>query len=545
MVNSSGEVEDGDEDLYGGPDVDSQLLQELHKKFIGIVSFNRVTNKRYAFVEFASHGEAYLAWQMAEGGIRIYSGGAKGLKINNRVLSVAWASGSRQYNNGADKAAGTAGAGASAAVIAKVAPTAQANVLLEAPDKECKTLFLGNVPPGASDQQLLGLMDQVTKALKIRPDEEAGGAEVRHPEGKQFAFLTFPSHEVTAEIMAARSVVGGMREQVPEWKDPSEEATSSAQTMVGAVELRIADRGLTLGWAKGKGADRRVPRDISNAGKSGKKAGFGDDHASDCWFCLASGNLRTHLVLSVAEHSYLAMPRGALHPLHCLVSSIQCVPSKSHLSTAATGEFKRYEGCLGSLYGQEGMALMSFERAIRTRGKDHMQQHFVPVPAALVEGAEEAFHAVIKGHNDRHRERGGEGEPLLFVEVSDEETRGVEELVLALPGGPFQEYFAFSLPSLVSVEDEKGNSGVDWVQKRFIYAHDTSSSSSPDPENNERREGYSWRFPMQLGTELAANILKEPNKAFWKDCVVSEEEEVALSASFKRKFDPLDFTVDH
>ena len=68
VVTSSGEVEDGDEDLYGGPDVDSILLQELHKKFIGIVSFNRVTNKRYAFVEFASHAEAYLAWQMSEKG---------------------------------------------------------------------------------------------------------------------------------------------------------------------------------------------------------------------------------------------------------------------------------------------------------------------------------------------------------------------------------------------------------------------------------------------------------------------------------------------
>lgn len=535
MVNSSGEVEEGDEDLYGGPDVDSQLLQELHKKFVGIVSFNRVTNKRYAFVEFASHAEAYLAWQMAESGSG--EGGAKGLKINGRILLVAWASGSRQYNNSTDTATTSSAASASAKAteMAQVVPIAQAAVLLEAPDKDCKTLFLGNVPPEASDKQLLGLMDQVTKALKIRPEEEAGGAEVRHPEGKQFAFLTFTSHEVTAEIMAARSTTNCQSENVPEWKDKSTDTTpSSTQTLVGAVKLCIADRDLTLGWAKGKGADRRP-----NASNGGKKTGATDDHTADCWFCLASGNLRTHLVLSVAEHCYMAMPRGALHPLHCLVSSIQCVPSKSHLSTAAIGEFKRYEECLDSLYRQDGMALMSFERAIRTRGKDHMQQHFVPVPAELVEGAEDAFHAVVKRHNDKHRERGGEGEPLRFVEVSDEETRGVEELVLALPGGPFQEYFAISLPSMVSIEDEKGNSGVDWIQKRFIYAHDRSST-----ESNEKREGYSWRFPMQLGTELAANILKEPSKAFWKDCVVAEEEEVTLSAGFKSKFDPLDFTGD-
>ena len=181
--------------LYGGPDVDSILLQELHKRFNGIVSFNRVTNKRYAFVEFASHAEAYLAWQMSEKGASP-TGGARGLKINNRVLSVAWASGARQYGS----ASGTASSEMSgkATIVAKVAPVGQAVLLLEAPDAACKTLFLGNVPPNASDQQLLQLVDEVTKSLKIRAEEEAGGAEVRHPEGKQFAFVTFPSHEITA-----------------------------------------------------------------------------------------------------------------------------------------------------------------------------------------------------------------------------------------------------------------------------------------------------------------------------------------------------------
>lgn len=536
VVTSSGEVEDGDEDLYGGPDVDSILLQELHKKFIGIVSFNRVTNKRYAFVEFASHAEAYLAWQMSEKGASP-TGGARGLKINNRVLSVAWASGARQY--GSASCTASSEMSGKATIVAKVAPVGQAVLLLEAPDAACKTLFLGNVPPNASDQQLLQLVDEVTKSLKIRAEEEAGGAEVRHPEGKQFAFVTFPSHEITAKIMAARSTVGGSKQEVPEWKDPSTAIPSSSHTMVGSVKLCMAGRDMTLGWAKGKAADKRTAlngvKTTTNGGKG--MSAKTDDHAGDCWFCLASGNLRTHLVLSVAEHCYMAMPRGALHPRHCLVSPIQCVPSKIHLSTSATSEFRRYEGSVAAMYRQEGMALLSFERAIRTRGKDHMQQHFVPVPKELVEGAEDAFYSVIKRHNEKHRERGGEGEPLQFVEVAEGETRGVEELVLSLPGGPFQEYFTISLPSVVSVEDGNGNSGHDLLQKRFIYTHEVSASSAPAGGD----KGYSWRFPMQLGTELAASILKEPSKAFWKDCVVPEEEEVALSADFKRIFDPLDF----
>ena len=117
----------------------------------------------------------------------------------------------------------------------------------------------------------------------------------------------------------------------------------------------------------------------------------------------------------------------------------------------------------------------------------------------------------------------------------------MEELVLALPGGPFQEYFAFSLPSLVSIDDGSGNQGLDIISKRFIYAHEAAVKLVPSPDGEgigtDDQTSYSWRFPMQLGTELAANILKEPSKAFWKDCVVTVEEEVALSAGFKEKYD--------
>ena len=49
---------------------------------------------------------------------------------------------------------------------------------------------------------------------------------------------------------------------------------------------------------------------------------------------------------------------------------------------------------------------------------------------------------------------------------------------------------------------------------------------------------------MQLGTEIAATMMNEPHKAFWKALVVPEEEEIALSTAFKAKFEPLDFTSD-
>ena len=129
-----------------------------------------------------------------------------------------------------------------------------------------------------------------------------------------------------------------------------------------------------------------------------------------------------------------------------------------------------------------------------------------------------------------------------------------------MPGGPYQEYFCVSIPIPTTIQAQ-GKSAQDWRGKRFIYVHSRNderhaeASSTLASRDNVAEDGWKdkrsesqarnvWRFPMQLGQEIAATILNEPQKAFWKSLVVPEEEEIGLSSKFKAKFAPLDFTND-
>ena len=63
-----------------------------------------------------------------------------------------------------------------------------------------------------------------------------------------------------------------------------------------------------------------------------------------------------------------------------MVVPIDCVPSRIHLSAAAKDEIKKFERALEAFYAQEHCNTLKFERAIRTKGRDHMQAQLVPIP---------------------------------------------------------------------------------------------------------------------------------------------------------------------
>jgi hypothetical protein len=52
---------------------------------------------------------------------------------------------------------------------------------------------------------------------------------------------------------------------------------------------------------------------------------------SECWFCLSSATIKTHLIVSVSDEAYLAIPRGGMADFHCLIVPIPCVASRKKL----------------------------------------------------------------------------------------------------------------------------------------------------------------------------------------------------------------------
>jgi hypothetical protein len=91
---------------------------------------------------------------------------------------------------------------------------------------------------------------------------------------------------------------------------------------------------LAFGWAKGKPVDQY------------------SSHNEDCWFCLGSPSVKvqialvlhivahvvkcccfqTHLIISVSDHSYVALPKGGIVDYHVMISPIECVPNRLLLS---------------------------------------------------------------------------------------------------------------------------------------------------------------------------------------------------------------------
>jgi hypothetical protein len=320
-------------------------------------------------------------------------------------------------------------------------------LLRNAPNSDCLSLFIMPMPANVAP---LALATAV------------GAASFRQPEGRAFAFLEFTCHASAHSAMEAIAA--------------------------GPVEIDGNQVEVSAGWARGK--------TLSKA-----------DHDAPCWFCLGSEGAKTHLVVSVADAAYLALPRGGVHPLHALVIPIQCVPSRLHLSAEGRKDLLCYIKNVRTMHSDSGFSTFVFERALRTKGRDHMQTQCVPVPLQYVAGAVGKFlQAVGKLGVSFHE---------LPEPANDEEDDELDTALLSLPGGPHQEYFFFQLP----VGDGQRH-------RRFVHV--------PNPNVDQ---GVS---PMFLGMEVAAELLGDPRKARWKNNLVDEEEESKLAGKFREKFDKYD-----
>lgn len=325
-------------------------------------------------------------------------------------------------------------------------PNSNNNLQLQPTDSDSKTLFMGNLCSQVSLDDIRKLFHAYTNLNIIRP------------EGRDYSFLEFNSHADATEVVA-----------------------STQPYILGGNQLILA-------WAKGKPADRVLS----------------STHQQDCWFCLASPSIKTHLICSVGEYVYIAMPKGSVTDMHVLIAPIECVPNRLHLTAIAKDELIRYEKAINSMLRTRRLYPVAFERAIRTKCKDHMQQHIVPISYEDVKaGSFQAFLKTISSYK------------LSFHEITCAE-QDIDTVVLTMPGGPYQEFFYISIPVL---DDGKK----DVVYRRFVYLHEEKS-----------------RFQMSLGNEICANIIGQPERGNWKNCTLDDESESKLTEAFIDKFGPYD-----
>ncbi|RZF32947.1 hypothetical protein LSTR_LSTR000817 [Laodelphax striatellus] len=207
-----------------------------------------------------------------------------------------------------------------------------------------------------------------------------------------------------------------------------------------------------------------------------------------CWFCLASPEVEKHLVISIGTEVYLALAKGGLVPDHLLILSAAHHQSTSSVPSTVCEEIKQFKSALKKYFKSKRKAVVFFERNYKT---SHLQIQVVPVPIGKTEILKAEFEA------------GAEMENFNLDELPEQ----TDLSQIAPPGTP---YFYLELPS--------GEKLFHRVRKNF---------------------------PLQFGRDVLANemILNMEERADWRECKLTKEEEIEICQKFRKDYQPFDFTL--
>jgi len=210
-----------------------------------------------------------------------------------------------------------------------------------------------------------------------------------------------------------------------------------------------------------------------------------------CWFCLSSPQVETHLVASIGNDVYLALPKGNLVPDHVLIIPIEHHPAIALLPDSTHVEVDKYKDAMLKYFGKKGMSMLVFERNLPTKGTLHGHLQIIPVPNALITKALPQLRSEATALS------------IPFTEFPHD--KSLKEIVGPSP------YFAVEIYS---------------AGTKTVLVHMPSEGSKS--------------VPLQFGREWAAKLLGCPERVDWKQCAVSKKEEEAMVSAFKKEFEKFD-----
>ncbi|GJP72513.1 hypothetical protein CLOP_g3241 [Closterium sp. NIES-67] len=215
-----------------------------------------------------------------------------------------------------------------------------------------------------------------------------------------------------------------------------------------------------------------------------------------CWFCLSSPKVEAHLVVSVGDHCYVALPKGPLVPGHVLILPIEHFPSVISLPSDALAEMWRYMGALRKCFEQQGQTVVAFERFLQLRAATHAHVNVVPVPQDKADHVLPAFTAAAASHGFQFAAvpKPPEAQQMALIDEIKKQSRGGQYLSAELPD-----------------------------ESMLVHAIDRGE-----------------KLPLQLGREVVAGVVGVPERADWRACKQTVEEETAMAEAFKKQFQPFD-----
>ncbi len=341
-------------------------------------------------------------------------------------------------------------------------------------DPNNTTLYIGGLPAGFPADDLQKGMSHYGTITRVNV-----------PLGKDFAFVSYSTHEEAQKALESRGMTLGFSGLRMHWS----KSTSRAGAATPPATAPHAHGAAAPDGHYGPGG----------AGRGhGGRGGGGDQGQSECWFCVGSEKAELELLVTVGESLYMAVPKGPLCPDHVLLIPINHVPALARLNPTEWAEFERYKAALRDMYAERGLRMVLFERRLETRGAKHTHVQVTPIPGAKATEVREAF------------EKRGEPLGVFFEHLPAGKT--LPELGLS----PDQQYLYLEIPGL-------GGHGV----ARLLH-----------------RLPHGGRLPLQYGRDVLADLLEVPEKVNWKTCELSKEEEAAMVEKLKSSWEKWDFNEE-
>lgn len=250
----------------------------------------------------------------------------------------------------------------------------------------------------------------------------------------------------------------------------------------------------------------------------------------ECFFCLSNPNLKTHLITSIANDSYLTTAKGPLStsstypsldfPAHILIIPLSHSPTLVGITPAETKistykEMTRYRHALHSLLhssSKGALGAVTWEVSRAEGIHDHWQ--LLPVPADLV--------------------KKGLVEAAFKVEAENEK------------------YPTFKPKDIGDGTAEKADFFRVWVWRPAEGVDATLSGDEDGAEGKGKGEEKSlilplsaeFRFDLQFGRRVMAKLLGLEGRMNWRDCGQSDAEEKEDAEGFKAAFKRFDFSLE-
>mmetsp|Transcript_112665 Transcript_112665/g.318305 ORF Transcript_112665/g.318305 Transcript_112665/m.318305 type:complete len:659 (-) Transcript_112665:313-2289(-) len=253
------------------------------------------------------------------------------------------------------------------------------------------------------------------------------------------------------------------------------------------------------GRAVGICISKRQPGREGGAPKKKREVQIVIEPHSECWFCLVNPKVEKHMIIAATTDVYIACARGPVNPMHVLVLPVKHAPCFAACPRELQEALSIQIGAIRKMCHEADQDCLVWERWIPMgiSAANHMQIQVLPVDRKRAGDARSVLEVIAKKRLDGAKFRRITAHREVVEHAKDDS------------GTP---YIYFEIPG--------DNTAKGRQIERFVYA---GSPGGP-------------RLPMNIGREVACELLGCEGKLDWKQCQEDKSVEKRLAESFRAKF---------